>query len=1675
MAHAQLSRADTGFSATPSTPNTSSTLERKELESVWKDLQEQVIKLAGGTRSGLRILSIDDVLNTLDTLSKEKAAKEAADKFGRLKDVTRTTLQCIQTIGGMIAEGASEVFGPSQMCFNALTFVLASWSAYAGLASNLTELLEKCAEFLERLTYYKDEMDAKLACLACQNLRLFVEICSRIIALRKRHARLFAFTKQLFLNDNSIQDVLDMMSRLNAKESLLVNAQTWRIVQDSSGKLNVLLEGQRKQRRDEEMKEWRRTIVARLGFPESSLGSNREPLPLWRNAYDRRKNGLVEGTGDWIAKNAQFVDWLSSEDPRHYMLVIQGDSNSGKTSLLANILRNVLTSDQPGPTSRAVCAYYFPEADRRKEDDEGGTILEVISRTLLFQIGTAYEAMTKRFISILESRADFQNVRDQWQRLFNDSRERLSPDSTFYLFLDGVDEHISEIIPLLQTLSAVTDNKKIRILLNARPETVSNYLLRSPGLDFATIPIREFNDDDVTKYIIHHMDNNLPITRAPQDRPGVNSWRATILSALKRACKGDFIKLNNSLKELSVVDLVDDIMAILEKAGQTRDDLIRAEIRRLNEMRTPAEISEINEIIYWIEDGRQWFSADQLEALLSIKYRRARGISGSVSPRPFNDSRFVPSPKVYTQSPKLSAFGAGQGLGIASPVDEPSRSSSPIRSVQPKFGISLLPFSQRLAEKYGLFRIGDAGNIDWKSSEYVALVPKHDGLPTNATEQRGQVIQAEVDIVRHFLSTVCPPDLYDRFEFERFFEEKSGGSRECVHFDKSNSDLRIAITCLTILTEPEMKLEVDLRYYAIWWLLDHMKATDLSRAHRELKASAGALLFKFFTSDSAIDMFFWPVDLNVSMETWKNGEGMTLRDGRAEWLYPLHNHGMDEVSRWFRDSYVSSAITTSTGEEFVSAVRNAEPKDLHKIVLAPVARRMAEHIYRGRASFTKRQILAGHWVIRGFLARCDERAQNMSDDRHDYLNEESDIFAAFEGEVFPLKDVLEIEAWCAKTLQSHNDDAKQKSLWEIHAALAIFQLTQGNAELYQQRARTAVQLNPQNWHACHFLASQEGTSNKEAISLLSRAKKDMDHARSRNPSWLEDHANSSLLARITLELGDRLWDSGEDQASAAQLHRQALQWDYTHFRDYVTILENYQQRAAWGEIISFIEALCQTKLLWEAWYDELVNEFMVALARPSGNFLAQAAEETGRWDAVEEFFTISRDTGAKRGAANLLFVVQDSWAKTLEASPGDQHKCRILSIRREALALVKQNPDDDLDSVSAMTDSLAQAYLELALAPDTTAADADKYGEYLADLAPDIDHHYDIWSTIIPVCALLRFHAKRGTQTKLSTYWLHRVLRASLEWLSDEDDDNDDVAYWILSRLLITVGDRENARIVYNLRNWLQMQALQAWEHWKFERWHSSELPSQAHSEPAAYSRESTLSEDGFESFLLRRRRTDFDARGANGTAIAEHARADPRRQFPTRTNTNNSSMSSSSASTPLTVSRRTSAPAQGLLHVDTDSSMPRVPGTPETATALDNDGSQYTGPIKPDWFVDCAACDKKYIVTDSEVLHACADCCGVTKLCEACYTLLRKGDLPKTKTMRCDPAHELFAIPRWVQSVYIGMPRGSVPLPDIKGEAGEQRWITLEEWKRKLRKKYLGEDRRSYVLASPTSPVHTR
>ncbi|OTB03693.1 hypothetical protein M426DRAFT_12405 [Hypoxylon sp. CI-4A] len=1499
MAPPALQTSSTALSSSSTAEKAAELSEQKEIEAVWKDVHLKVVELAGGDPKKVQAtLDINTVLKYIDNV--QDSNKKKSEKYGLFKSVVSRTLQCINTVGGIVADGASTVFAPAGMCYNALTFVIQAWQGYEGIFENLAELLEKCTEFLERLESYEGRMDRRLTRVAVQNLRLFVEICDRTIKLRRKHTRLLAFTKQLFLNDNGINDLLGMMDRLNAKESLLVNAQTYKLVSDSAGDIKLMLDGQKEQKKEQEAKKWRSTIAKALGFPSNTLDNDGEPIPTWQRAFDTRKNLLVDDTGKWILKNEAFTSWSKSVSPTKPILVLGGKNGSGKTSMMANTIRYLRKMSRAGPTSRAVTAYFFTEGEKRKPDDEDiSSLLELVSRTLLWQISISYEAMTKSMYHILERNPYFDSSVDLWQQLFINNKERMNPDTTFFFFIDGLDR---SLLPLFQSLISVADDKAPRIFLTTRPQKISEWLEPEEGLRFNTIPIAEFNADDIDKYINYRMDN-MPILK-DANRPGIKDWRDKILETLRYKCAGDYFKLNTSLDALAKVDLIDDINEVLAEADKTRADQIDAEIRRLNNIRTIKEIQEINEIIQWIESGRRWFPVDMMEDILSVKHR-----SSSASQ--------IATPALLTRRK----------------TDQPDIESIAQGAAPATLTISLLPFAQKLAEKYPIFTVTDSGVVDWRSSEIKDRIPSKDlqqGARFEASASGPQMIhESEIDIVRHFLNNVCPPGLYQRFEFEQFFDAKIGARhKEYISLDPDNSNIKITMTCLLVLTDDNLRENARLRRYSMYWLLDHMQGVDLSAADRELKAQVGPLLVKLFTEECGIDSMFWPYDLNVSINTWDEDEYTVLLEARAEWLYSTS--GVQEISRWLHDSSVTKYIKEGPGLALVEAIKSPST-NLHEAIFSFAAKHMATHLFR-RVEFTPRHFWCASWFIRGYLSRLNpEKSAQMPNDPDAYRTLGAFGFEEFEGRQFRLEQIKVIEDWAAEVLQKANDTTEQESGWEIHGALIIFQLCrtqEGATEIYQERAQRAVDLHSKNYHATHFIAKQARTSNERAVELLSRAKKEIDNLRAGNEEWTKDHNNSSLLARITLDLGDRLWDLGKDRQLAAQTHRESLRYDYVHFKDYAKVLIKYQDGSAWDQVIAFLETLNSTTDTWAAFFDELVNEFITKLTTAEkANTLAQAADATKRWDVIEAFFTLATDLGEKRQAHDLLFSLRDSFAKTLADATDNVQQDKIVTIQQTALEDIKLHHSDSLSRhlIDEMTNTLATTYLDKAFQVDTPVEKVESYGSLLANLLPEADASDgpELWMNTLTVCSVIRYHDKRKSDSKLAKGWIKRTIRASIELLSDEDEENDDVAFWLLARVLTTIEDAKNTRIAWTLRSLGQYEAQTKWEEWVVK---STGEDAQAKAQAHTYS-------------------------SASPTVQMKESILNPIRK----------------------------------------------PTGKEEIGPQQNGEAEETNdtPEQPSWLVQCDGCSKQYTVLDTPI-YTCADCLGDVQLDADCYALHKKGELKK-------------------------------------------------------------------------------
>ncbi|KAF7550248.1 hypothetical protein G7Z17_g5864 [Cylindrodendrum hubeiense] len=1262
--------------------------QQKTVDEIWQQVQAKVIQLAGGDATKIRKLGIDDVLSHLDSFQDSKKPQ----KVQRLKGVIDKTLQCIQTVGSIVSSGVSTVFGPADMCCNALTFVIQAWQGYEGMLDNLAELLEKCMEFLDRLEYYNEKMDARLTRVACQNLQLFVEICDRTIKLRKKHTRFLAFTKMLFLNDDGIQDLLGMMDRLNSKESLLVAAQTFEIVSDSADNIKTIVEGQKEQRSTQDAQERRLAIVEALGFRPAELGQKGEPIATWKRSFDVYKNSVIAATGDWLWEDDVFLDWSQAAHPQNPIIILQGNNGSGKTSMMANTIKRL--QKQGCSTSRIVTAYFFPEYDVKNSSQDPRQVLETASKALLWQISVSFEAMAKSVAQIAQASPGYDGWLDIWDQLFVNNTERFNSDTTFFIFVDGLDTDMRGFVSVFEKLCSVAGMGKVRLMLTAGPRMVTECIRQMKGVKFEVIPLADRNSSDIEKYINYRMDA-MPTLR-DLARAGISEWRERILVDLTAKCAGDYYKLNSSLNALAQMDLVEDIEGVLADANKTRTDQIDAEIIHLNKIRTPKEIQEINDIILWVDNGRRWFPVDMIEALISMKHQ--------------------------------PGFGAPNGDTLGG--QETSRGAA--------LTVSLLPLSQKLAEKYPLFAITKTKTVKWRTPE------TKDRIPSKAAPERTlglpRIQETEINIVRHFLQNVCPGEMYGRFEFEHFFEAKLVAQhQECICRDVENAHIKIVIAYLAVMTDKTAKNSEKIIQHARRDLLFHLKQVDLSAADKQFKVQVGPLLVKLLTEEKGITSLFMSTK-SMPLWDWARTEASHLKEIRAEWVYSVE--GIREVSRWLSDTTVTKFIQGDEAKSFVEGV-NSPPVNLHNSVAA----------------------------------------KELEDPKN-----------------FTPGTIEVIEAWATVALNKSENSRAQDSHWEVRACVFMGSMSPDipTSQLVL-RAQQAVNIDPKNFDARLIMAADKSLTHKEAVETLSKVKQELELNLGGTPSALlakttmalgnrmwdlgEDH---DLAAHTQLEcLLHGYCGIAKGAKYSSILDRYTKKNDFDRVLAFLDGLNNCHQtwRPYVDEIVFDLQGcLVESQQIAEAadanqqW--EVLETFY--------NSMIDSCVKDGFDElvfALRRFFAETLDESSNKARReNRVAIYETALEKINDNSE------------------VKESIGTFL--IYLVVDNLAAAYAEKAFALEANSETVELYISKLTGLLAFAENDGKSLQALTPVCCLVKHNQSNGHFADLTKTWTRKVMLEIIELLSDDDETNDYDAYFFLYQFLIALGDFKNSRVAVSMLKW---------------------------------------------------------------------------------------------------------------------------------------------------------------------------------------------------------------------------------------------------------------------------------
>jgi hypothetical protein len=266
-------------------------------------------------------------------------------------------------------------------------------------------------------------MDGRLTRVACQHLHFFVEICDRTLKLKQRRVKVKAFMKQLFLDDDGVQDLLVQMKNLVDKEHGLVAAQTFRssneaavnsrdnlsLAKKADTKLDSLVEEKNQQKREVEMKKRKQVLIKALEFDQADIDDNtQEPKEKWETLWRRHKEQVVDGTGEWVDENPLFTSWRRGSASAKPILCFEGEDSTGKTLLAANIIMS-LRKPIAGETSRSrsAIAYYFHEKNSKATFTKT-IVASTVSKTLLWQLAKTDEPFMKSVAGICE-KAIFKN------------------------------------------------------------------------------------------------------------------------------------------------------------------------------------------------------------------------------------------------------------------------------------------------------------------------------------------------------------------------------------------------------------------------------------------------------------------------------------------------------------------------------------------------------------------------------------------------------------------------------------------------------------------------------------------------------------------------------------------------------------------------------------------------------------------------------------------------------------------------------------------------------------------------------------------------------------------------------------------------------------------------------------------------------------------------------------------------------------------------------------------------------------------------------------------------------------------------------------------------------------------------------------------------------------------
>lgn len=306
------------------------------------------------------------------------------------------------------------------------------------------------------------------------------------------------------------------------------------------------------------------------------------------------------GTCEWVLSNAEYMRWVDGR-ANAKVIWLHALPAAGKSVLSSFIVSNLLET-------KITCAYYFFRFGTQTKRS-----LSACLRSLAFQIAEKLPSFRKALYEMSKTgvRLEKADARTIWQQVFTSVLFKMTPTTSFYWVIDGLDETDSPrlLVELMQSITASAFPLRVMLVSRRSPELVSAFERLAATCPVLNLTIED-NEHDIRKYVEQEID----FMHAHRD------LKAQVVTNLLERANGNFLWVNLALIEILQCLTPADIEETLQGLPEGMEELYKRMELAILKYTRPRDQDLARIILCWAACPRRPLTLPELEQALKPEF-----------------------------------------------------------------------------------------------------------------------------------------------------------------------------------------------------------------------------------------------------------------------------------------------------------------------------------------------------------------------------------------------------------------------------------------------------------------------------------------------------------------------------------------------------------------------------------------------------------------------------------------------------------------------------------------------------------------------------------------------------------------------------------------------------------------------------------------------------------------------------------------------------------------------------------------------------------------------------------------------------------------------------------------------------------------------------------------------